>query len=118
MQPLVIVSREGLKTGEKDFLYNCSAVKRIRLLKKGTAAKVGAWLVKKGNLILTDCNVTGTDTGTPDNPKFSLRLFWEFSLLPSLDALVAPGGHCEGAIVVHQEDKNTGKSLLFPYLLP
>ena len=60
-----------------------------------------------------DCNVTGTDTGTPDNPKFSLKLLWEFCLLPSLDALVAAGGICEGAIVVHQED-NAGKSLLLP----
>jgi hypothetical protein len=59
-------------------------------------------------MILTDCNVTGTDLGTPDKPKFALRPLWEFSLLPSLDALVAVGGQCEGAIIVHQED-NAGK---------
>jgi hypothetical protein len=60
--------------------------------------------VKKGDFVLTDCNVTGTDIGTPDKPKFSLRLLWEYCLLPSLDALVAIGGQCEGATVVHQED--------------
>ncbi len=30
--------------------------------------------MRKGDLILTDCNVTGTDVGTPDKPKISLRL--------------------------------------------
>ena len=58
----------------------------------------------KGECILTDCNVTGTDVGTPDKPKFALRPLWEHSLLPSLDELVAVGGPCAGAIVVHQED--------------
>jgi hypothetical protein len=61
-------------------------------------------MVKKGDMILTDCNVTGTDQGTPDKPKFSLRLLWEHCLLPSLDELVAVGGQCAGAMVVHQED--------------
>ena len=59
---------------------------------------------------MTDCNVTGTDTGTSDKPKFALRLLWEYCLLPSLDALVAVGGQCEGAIVVHHED-NAGNML-------
>jgi hypothetical protein len=54
--------------------------------------------------------VTGTDTGTPDKPKFSLRPLWEYCLLPSLDALVGVGGQCEGALVVHQED-NAGNAL-------
>jgi hypothetical protein len=65
--------------------------------------------VNKGDLILTDCNVTGTDSGTPDKPKFALRPLWEYCLLPSLDALVAVGGQCEGAIVIHQED-NAGNT--------
>jgi hypothetical protein len=58
---------------------------------------------------LKDCNVTGTDTGTPDKPKFVLRPLWEYCLLPSLDALVSVGGQCEGVIVVHQED-NAGNT--------
>ncbi len=48
--------------------------------------------VTKGDCLLTDCNVTGTGTGTPDKPKFALRSLWEYGLLPSLDALVAEGG--------------------------
>jgi hypothetical protein len=70
----------------------------------------GGHMFKKGDLVLTDCNVTGTDIGTPAKPKFSLRLLWEYCLLPSLDALVADGGQCEGAMVVHQED-NAGTTL-------
>ncbi len=52
--------------------------------------------------------MTGTDVGTPDKPKFALRTLWEFGLLPSLHALVATGGQCEGALVIHQED-NAGR---------
>ncbi len=64
----------------------------------------GGTRIVKGDCLLTDCNVTGTDVGTPDKPKFALRTLWEFGLLPSLDALVATGGQCEGALVIHQED--------------
>ncbi len=64
----------------------------------------GGMKVAKGDYILTDCNVTGTDTGTPDKPIFTLRHLWKYGLLPSLDALVADGGIAEGAVVVHQED--------------
>jgi hypothetical protein len=58
----------------------------------------------KGDVIPTDCNVTGTDVGTPAKPKFALKCLWEHVLIPALEALVAPGGKCEGAVVVHQED--------------
>ncbi len=54
--------------------------------------------------MLMDCNVTGTDTGTPSNPKFALKGLWEDCLLPQLDALVADNGPCAGAVVCHQED--------------
>jgi hypothetical protein len=64
----------------------------------------GGVKIVKGDCLLTDCNVTGTDVGSPDKPKFALRALWEYGLLPSLDALVVPGGQCEGALVIHQED--------------
>jgi hypothetical protein len=60
--------------------------------------------------MLTDCNVAGTTTGTPANPKFALTVLWEHSLLPQFDALIGPGGLCEGATIVHQED-NAGNTL-------
>jgi hypothetical protein len=55
----------------------------------------------KGDLVLQDCSVTGTDTGTPSNPKFALKGLWEDCLLPQLDALVAVDGPCAGAIICH-----------------
>jgi hypothetical protein len=58
----------------------------------------------KGDVIAADCNVTGTDCGTPSKPKFPLKALWEHVLIPALEALVAPGGRCSGATVVHQED--------------
>jgi hypothetical protein len=59
---------------------------------------------RKGDLYRVAANVTGSNTGTPTDPKFPLLQLWEVVLLPALDSMVAPGGPCAGAIVVHQED--------------
>jgi hypothetical protein len=95
---------EGLLIG----LNRCQAFKVAQKAYRGK----GGVKVVKGDCLLKDCNVTGTDIGSPDKPKFALRALWEYGLLPSLDALVAPGGQCEGALVIHQED-NAG-SVKFP----
>ena len=58
----------------------------------------------RGDLVLTDCNVTGSNYGTATKPKFPLMELWNTVLLPELDALVKEGGPCAGAVVVHQED--------------
>ncbi len=81
-------------------LQRCQAFKVAQIAYRAKGGKS----VIKGDLLLTDCNVTGTDRGTSDKPKFALRPLWEYRLLPQFDALVGPGGQCEGAIVVHQED--------------
>jgi hypothetical protein len=91
----------GPENGGDGILIQLQRCQAYKVAQRGYRGK-GGRPVKKGDLLLTDCNVTGTDIGTPDNPKFSLKLFWEFCLLPSLDALVAAGGLCEDAIVVHQ----------------
>ena len=59
---------------------------------------------RKGQPYLVDCNVTGSDNGTPTDPKFSLLSLWDITLTPSIEALVAPDGPCTGATVVFQED--------------
>jgi hypothetical protein len=60
----------------------------------------------RGDLVITDCNVTGSTYGTASKPKFPLMELWTTVLFPALDAFVKPGGPCDGdgAIVVHQED--------------
>ena len=94
-------------------LQRCQAFKVAQKAYRGK----GGTAVVKGDCLLTDCNVTGTDTGTPDKPKFALRPLWEFGLLPSLDALVGVGGQCAGAVVVHQED-NAGNAFTIPFYIP
>ena len=96
---------EGLLIG----LNRCQAFKVAQKAYRGQ----GGVKVVKGDCLLTDCNVTGTDVGTPDKPKFALRALWEYGLLPSLDSLVGPGGQCEGALVIHQED-NAGRAKFLP----
>jgi hypothetical protein len=67
-------------------------------LRKGSPVKHN-----RGALVLVDYNVTGLNYGTPANPKFPLKALWESVLIPQLlEALVAPGGKAEGAVVVHQ----------------
>jgi len=87
-------------------LQRCQAFKVAQRAYLGKGGKS----VQRGDCLLTDCNVTGTDRGTPDKPKFALRPLWEYGLLPQLDALVGSGGQCEGATVVHQED-NAGSTV-------
>ena len=59
---------------------------------------------RKGIPYKVDCNVTGSDRGTPTAPKFALKDLWEYTLIPSIEKLVAEGGPCEGANVIFQED--------------
>jgi hypothetical protein len=87
---------EGLLIGLNRF----QAFKAAQRENRGT----GGINVVKGDCLLTDYNVTGTNVGSPDKPKLALRALWEFGLLPSLDTLVATGGQCKGALVIHQED--------------
>jgi hypothetical protein len=85
----------------------CRKTRKVVTKNKDTGrneSKNNAVKNKKGDLVMMDCNVTGTDTGTPSNPKFALKGLWEDCLLPQLDAMVALGGPCAGAIVCHQED--------------
>ena len=70
-----------------------------KLTFKGNAVKH-----RKGEPFLVDCNVTESDVGTPTEPKFALKFLWEHTLIPTIEALVAPGGPCEGATVIFQED--------------
>jgi hypothetical protein len=93
-------------------LQRCQAFKVAQKAYRGKGGKS----VLKGDCLLTDCNVTGTDAGTPDKPKFALRPLWEFGLLPSFDALTGPGGQCEGAVVVHQEDNAGLHDHPFPHV--
>jgi hypothetical protein len=87
-------------------LNRCQAFKIAQKSYRGK----GGVRVAKGDCLLTDCNVTGTDIGTPGKPKFALKTLWEYDPLPALDALVGPGEQCEGALVIHQED-NAGSIL-------
>jgi hypothetical protein len=91
------------ENGGEGLLLHIQRCHAFKVAQRGYRGKEGR-LIKKGDCLLTDCNVTGTDIGTPDKPKFALKQLWEYILLPTMDALVAVGGQCEGATVIHQED--------------
>ena len=58
----------------------------------------------KGVPYLVDCNVTGSRLGTSTVPCLPLQTLWEHSLMPAIKNMVGPGGPCEGAQVIYQED--------------
>jgi hypothetical protein len=62
-------------------LHRCQSFKVTQKAYRGKGGKA----VQKGDCVLTDCNVTGTDAGTPDTPKFALRPLWKYSLLSRLE---------------------------------
>jgi hypothetical protein len=104
------------ENGGKGFLiglHRCQNYKVVaRTINETTVDPVTRKQKRKGNpikhrlgdIVLVDCNVKGSDNGTPSDPKFTLRTLWEAIILPAYDALTAPGGPAEGAVVVHQED--------------
>ena len=59
---------------------------------------------RKGVPYLVDCNVTGSNPGTSTVPCFPLQVLWEHSLMPAVQKLVGPGGPCDGAQVIYEED--------------
>ncbi len=70
-----------------------------RIIFKGNPVKN-----RKGETVLVDANVTGSDRGTPTHPNSPLMDLWRDSLFGSLDFLVQIGGRYEGYTVVFQED--------------
>ena len=102
--------------GGEGFLIGCNRCAGFKVpsrdIRIGTRDPLTKKLTYKGNPIkhpkgipfLVDCNVTGTNPGTPTNPCFPLKTLWEHCLIPSLEKLTAPGGPCEGALVILQED--------------
>ncbi len=104
------------ENGEKEFLiglHRCQTYKVVaKTTNETTKDPITGKLKRKGNpiknklgdIVLVDCNVKGSDNGTPSDPKLALRTLWEHVILPAYDALTAVGGPAEEAMVVHQED--------------
>ena len=89
----------AFKVPLRDILFSSRDPETGKLKFKGNAVKHA-----KGVPYMVDCNVTGSDPGTPSNPLFPLQALWEHSLVPSIEKLVEPGGPCAGAKVIFQED--------------
>lgn len=97
----------GIKLG----LYRVQAariakrdVKESRRDEDGKIHYDGEIIRYKGDAYLVDCNVTGSDQGSSDKPKFSLMALFRDHVFPEIAALVAPGGAYEGYLPVIQGD--------------
>lgn len=64
----------------------------------------GEVLRRKGDLYLADCNVTGSKSGTADDPKFSLLQYFFNLIFPAVKDLVKVGGQFAGYKPIFQGD--------------
>lgn len=101
---------DSLKLG----FHRCEAAKIVkrqvracRTTEDGKRRFNGQVIREKGETYMVDCNVTGADDGTSDNPKFALLSLFCDGLFPKIQALVGPAGEYEGYTLVIQGD-NTG----------
>jgi hypothetical protein len=53
---------------------------------------------------MINANVTGSDAGTSDKPKFALKPLRNDSVFPRLDEFTGPGGDYEGYVIIGQGD--------------
>jgi hypothetical protein len=65
----------------------------------------GAFVRQKGDVYMVEANVTGSDCGTSNNPKFSLMALFRDIIHPKLEAITGPGGEYEDYIPCTQADK-------------
>jgi hypothetical protein len=77
-------------------------VNRTETLADGT--EVTTNVRNRDDPYLVDCAVTGTDIGTPDDPKFPLKNLFEQYVFPTVAELVGEGAAYEGYTPVFQGD--------------
>jgi hypothetical protein len=104
-------SVENCGHGMKIGLYRVQAarvaqrdVRESRLDENGNQRYDGNIVRMKGDAYLIDCNVTGSDEGTSNNPKFSLMALFHDQVFPKIGDLVGPGGAYHGYLPVFQGD--------------
>ena len=78
------------------------ALNRTETLADGT--EVTTNVRNRDDPYLVDCAVTGTDIGTPDDPKFPLKNLFEQYVFPTVSELVGEGAAYEGYTPVFQGD--------------
>lgn len=98
---------DGIKLG----LYRVQAariakktVRKGRRDEHGRMRYDGAIVRMEGDPYLVDCNVTGSDEGTSDKPRFSLMALFRDQIFPKIATLVGPGGEYAGYLPLIQGD--------------
>ncbi|KAG7339193.1 hypothetical protein IV203_020156 [Nitzschia inconspicua] len=107
---------DGLKLG----FYRCNAakiakkqVRQSRRDERGNLRYDGEIKRKKGDCYMVDCVVTGSDQGTSDNPKFSLKALFQEPMFPLVESLLKE--NYKGFVPVIQGD-NAGPHIDEEYI--
>ena len=72
-------------------------------------------IVTRYDLHLVDCEVTGSNKGISDDPKFPVLNLFENHIFPRIEALVGPGSKNEGYEVAIQGN-NVGPHIEATYI--
>ena len=98
---------DGIKLGLIKAQLNNVVKRMVRRSERqpdGSFRATGEPLRQKDDLYLVDCDVTGSDEETPDDPKFSWKHLFETTIFPDIKKLVDPGGRNEGYKMIFQGD--------------
>lgn len=79
-------------------------VRKSRRTEEGRIKRDGNIVRRKGDVYLVDCTVTGSNSGTSSDPKFSLKELFEEVVFDAIAELVRPGGKYEGYTPIIQGD--------------
>ena len=100
---------QGLKVGMYRVQAGRIAQKSQRAGRKMADGRMrfdGDYVRQKGDCYMVDCNVTGSNHGTSNAPKFSLKDLFESTVYPYIkDELVAEGKPFEGYTPIIQGDR-------------
>lgn len=109
-----IAFNEDLEKGGHGLKLNLIRVQAAKVAKKrvsectvdqnGNRRYNGKTIRNKGDCYMVETNVTGSNCGTSENPKFSLLLCFQDDIFPGIHKLVDVGGEYEGYTVVIQGD--------------
>ena len=76
----------------------------MEIIPDGSTHEVNVSKREKCESYLVDFEVTGSYKGTADDPKFSLKILFQYKIFPDIAELVGHGGQYDGYTPVIQGD--------------
>jgi len=102
--PLLKPFIDCMENGGDGIKLHFTRAESARVAQKAYTSKDGKTTRKAGDVYYRDCAVTGSNEGTPQEPKFPLLRWFHELIFPSVHKLVGTGGKYEGYRPIFQGD--------------